>query len=120
MAVLLISHRRKLTHSSATLRPGAKYSGWHTSNLIITLHSLFGLNYNQWTTTLRLADTVAVISITLAYSFLLHVHVHLWANVLHGRLQARKNFVFTSRTCRHLFDHRGAEDLVGRLCADAG
>jgi len=54
--------------------------GWHTSNLFITLHNLFGLGNNQWTTLLRLADTVAVICITLAYSFLLHVHAHLWAN----------------------------------------
>ena len=31
-----------------------------------------------------IADTVAVISITFAYSFLLHVHLYLWANA-HGR-----------------------------------
>ena len=54
--------------------------GWHTSNLFITLHSLFGLGYDSWTTLLRLADSVSVVSITLAYSFLLHVHLHLWAN----------------------------------------
>ena len=54
--------------------------GWHTSNLFITLHALFGLGYDSWTTLLRLADTVSVVSITLAYSFLLHVHLHLWAN----------------------------------------
>lgn len=54
--------------------------GWHTSNLIITLHGLFGLGSDQWTTLLRLADTVSVISITFAYSFLLHVHLYLWAN----------------------------------------
>jgi signal transduction histidine kinase len=81
MAVLLISHRRKLAPLERGLFVLAiSIAGWHTSNLIITLHNLFGLTYNQWTTTLRLADTVAVISITLAYSFLLHVHVHLWAN----------------------------------------
>jgi signal transduction histidine kinase len=81
MAALLLSHRRKLTHLERGLFVLAlSIGGWHTSNLIITLHNLFGLNYDQWTTTLRLADTVAVISITFAYSFLLHVHVHLWAN----------------------------------------
>jgi signal transduction histidine kinase len=81
MAGLLISHRSKLTPLERGLFVLAlSIGGWHTSNLIITLHSLFGLTYSQWTTTLRLADTVAVISITFAYSFLLHVHVHLWAN----------------------------------------
>ncbi len=33
----------------------------------------------QWATALRLADSIAVISITFAYSFLLHMHLHLWA-----------------------------------------
>jgi signal transduction histidine kinase len=81
MAGLLITHRRKLTALERGLFFLAlSIGGWHTSNLIITLHNLFGLTYSQWTTTLRLADTVAVISITFAYSFLLHVHVHLWAN----------------------------------------
>jgi signal transduction histidine kinase len=54
--------------------------GWHTSNLVITLHGLFDLGPDTWTTLLRVADTVAVVSITFAYSFLLHVHLHLWAN----------------------------------------
>jgi signal transduction histidine kinase len=53
--------------------------GWHTSNLLITIHGLFGLSLNQWATVLRIADSVAVISITFAYSFLLHLHLHLWA-----------------------------------------
>src|SRR6185312_2892342 len=80
MAGLLVSHRQKLAQLERGLFVLAlSMGGWHTSNLIITLHNLFGLTYDQWTTTLRLADTVAVISITFAYSFLLHVHVHLWA-----------------------------------------
>jgi signal transduction histidine kinase len=54
--------------------------GWHTSNLVVTLHGLFDLGPDTWTTLLRFADTVAVVSITFAYSFLLHVHLHLWAN----------------------------------------
>ena len=53
--------------------------GWHTSNLVITLHGLFEFGFDTWTTLLRIADTVAVVSITFAYSFLLHVHLHLWA-----------------------------------------
>lgn len=80
MAGLLLSHRQKLAQLERGLFVLAlSMGGWHTSNLIITLHNLFGLTYEQWTTTLRLADTAAVISITFAYSFLLHVHVHLWA-----------------------------------------
>lgn len=58
--------------------------GWHGGNLIITLRSLLGLPHAEWGTVLRLANTVAVISITLCYSLLLHVHLHLWAGS-HGR-----------------------------------
>jgi signal transduction histidine kinase len=58
--------------------------GWHTSNLVITLHSIFELGFDRWATILRIADTISVVSITFAYSFLLHVHLHLWANA-HNR-----------------------------------
>src|SRR2546421_977739 len=58
--------------------------GWHAGNLIVTLRSLFGLDHAQWNVPLRLANTVAVISITVCYSLLLHVHIHLWASS-HGR-----------------------------------
>ncbi|HEX8749184.1 MAG TPA: ATP-binding protein [Pyrinomonadaceae bacterium] len=57
---------------------------WHASNLIIALHASLGLDVGRWTQLLRLTDTVAVISITLSYSFLLHVHLHLWAGA-HNR-----------------------------------
>jgi signal transduction histidine kinase len=81
MAVQLVSHRNKLTSLERMLALLAlTMGGWHTSNLVITLHGLFGLGFDRWTTVLRIADTVAVISITFAYSFLLHVHLHLWAN----------------------------------------
>lgn len=53
---------------------------WHASNLLVALHGLLGLERERWGALLRLADTFAVISITLSYSFLLHVHLHLWAN----------------------------------------
>lgn len=53
---------------------------WHAGNLLVALHGLLGLDRERWATLLRLADTFAVISITLSYSFLLHVHLHLWAN----------------------------------------
>jgi signal transduction histidine kinase len=85
MAVQLVSQRDKLTDLERMLAALAlTMGGWHTSNLIITLHGLFDLGPDTWTTLLRVADTVAVISITFAYSFLLHVHLHLWANA-HGR-----------------------------------
>src|SRR5918993_5408372 len=85
MLFQLVTHRSKLTSMERILAALAlTMGGWHTSNLIITLHGLFDLGFDTWTTLLRLADTVAVVSITFAYSFLLHVHLHLWANA-HGR-----------------------------------
>jgi signal transduction histidine kinase len=81
MAIQLVTHRSKLSSLERMLALLAlTMAGWHTSNLLITLHGLFGFGLNRWTTLLRIADTVAVISITFAYSFLLHVHLHLWAN----------------------------------------
>lgn len=81
MAVQLVSHRNRLTALERLLFALAlTMGGWHTSNLIITLHGLFNLGFGFWTPLLRAADTVAVISIAFAYSFLLHVHLHLWAN----------------------------------------
>jgi signal transduction histidine kinase len=85
MAVQLVLHRNKLSDLERLLAALAlTMGGWHTSNLVITLHGLFDLGPDTWTTLLRAADTVAVVSITFAYSFLLHVHLHLWANA-HGR-----------------------------------
>jgi signal transduction histidine kinase len=55
-------------------------AGWHASNLVITLRGLLGLEVAQWTGVLRVADTVAVVSITLCYSLLLHIHLYLWAS----------------------------------------
>ena len=85
MVVQLVTHRSKLTIIERILAALAlTMGGWHTSNLVITLHALFDLGFDTWTTLLRLADTVSVVSITFAYSFLLHVHLHLWANA-HSR-----------------------------------
>src|ERR671929_91341 len=81
MLFQLIRHRSKLSNIERLLALLAlTMGGWHTSNLVITLHGLFDLGPDTWTTLLRFADTVAVVSITFAYSFLLHVHLHLWAN----------------------------------------
>jgi signal transduction histidine kinase len=77
----LLSRRHKLTSLERGLFALAlSMGGWHTSNLVLTLHRLFRLPLASWSPVLRLADTIAVISITFAYSFLLHVHLHLWAN----------------------------------------
>lgn len=85
MAVQLVGRRSKLTSIERILAALAfTMGGWHTSNLAVTLHGLFDLGPDNWTTLLRVADTVAVVSITFAYSFLLHVHLHLWAQA-HGR-----------------------------------
>src|ERR1041384_7664154 len=81
MAVQLVLHRSKLSPLERLLAALAlTMGGWHTSNLVITLHGLFDLGPDTWTTRLRVADTIAVVSITFAYSFLLHVNLHLWAN----------------------------------------
>ena len=85
MLFQLVTHRSNLTSIERLLAALAlTMGGWHTANLIVTLHNLFDLGPDTWTTLLRVADTVAVVSITFAYSFLLHVHLHLWANA-HGR-----------------------------------
>ncbi len=81
MGIQLISRRRRLSPIERVLVALAlSMCGWHSSNLLVTLHGLFGFGYGNWIVTLlRIADTVAVICITLCYSFLLHVHIHLWA-----------------------------------------
>src|SRR6185295_7518243 len=58
--------------------------GWHGGNLVITMRSLLDLPHAEWALLLRIANTIAVISITLCYSLLLHVHLHLWAGA-HNR-----------------------------------
>ena len=58
--------------------------GWHGGNLIVTLRSLLALSHADWIIPLRIANTIALISITLCYSLLLHVHLHLWAGA-HNR-----------------------------------
>jgi signal transduction histidine kinase len=55
-------------------------AAWHASNLVITLRSLLGLDLERWVVVLRLANSIAVISITVCYSLLLHAHLYLWAS----------------------------------------
>ncbi|MEP6568688.1 MAG: ATP-binding protein [Acidobacteriota bacterium] len=82
MGIQLISRRRRLSPIERVLVALAlSMCGWHSSNLVITLHGLFGFGYSpRVVNVLRLADTIAVICITFCYSFLLHAHIHLWAS----------------------------------------
>ncbi len=80
MGVLLRRWRRGLGNLEKVLFVLAIAIGlWHTNNLIILIHTLLGFDLNQLTFIRRIADTFAVISIVLSYSFLLHAHLHLWA-----------------------------------------
>src|SRR5918911_475836 len=80
IGALLVRRRRVLGRLERVLMALALTLGvWHTSNLLVALHAMLGLS-DRWTAWLRLADTLAVVSITLTYSMLLHVHIHLWAN----------------------------------------
>jgi signal transduction histidine kinase len=89
MAGLLLQRRRGLSKVERALLVLAVGMGvWHASNLVVALHGLLGLERERWDTLLRVADTLAVISITLSYSFLLHVHIHLWASA-RGRALAQ-------------------------------
>src|SRR5678816_1743700 len=55
LAVQLISHRKKLSSLERLLALLAvTMGGWHTSNLLITLHGLFDLGFDRWTTLLRI------------------------------------------------------------------
>ena len=78
---LLVRRRRSLGKIERVLLPLALLLGaWHLSNLLVSLHSMLGLSVGRWTMLLRAADTAAVLSVTLTYSLLLHVHLHLWAD----------------------------------------
>jgi signal transduction histidine kinase len=80
MGVLLRRWRRGLGTLERVLFALAIAIGfWHSSNLIITVHTLLGFESNQLTIIRRFADSIAVISIVISYSLLLHAHLHLWA-----------------------------------------
>ncbi len=81
MGIQLISRRRRLSPIERVLVALAlSMCGWHSSNLVVTLHGLFGFGYSPGiVTVLRIADTIAVICIVFCYSFLLHAHIYLWA-----------------------------------------
>lgn len=81
IAASLLKRRRVLTSLERVLLVLAVSLGvWHASNLLVALHAMLGLSEERWTVALRLTDTLAVASVTLTYSLLLHVHLHLWAD----------------------------------------
>ncbi|HEX8286095.1 MAG TPA: ATP-binding protein [Pyrinomonadaceae bacterium] len=81
IAALLAGSRRALGRLERVLLVVAAALGvWHASSLLVALHTMLGLSEGRWTPLLRLADTLAVSSVTLTYSLLLHLHLHLWAN----------------------------------------
>src|ERR671917_1207760 len=80
MSVLLLRQRRGLEAVERVLLALAVCIGlWHSCNLFITLNRLLVFDVNRWSAALRLTDTLAVASITVSYSLLLHVHLHMWA-----------------------------------------
>ncbi len=99
MGIQLISRRRRLSPIERVLVALAlSMCGWHSSNLVVTLHGLFGFGYGPGIVTiLRIADTIAVICIVFCYSFLLHAHIHLWAAAAERTLkQSEKIRIFLS------------------------
>jgi signal transduction histidine kinase len=81
IAALLVRRRRVLGRLERVLLVLAAALGvWHGSNLVVALHTMLGLSEGRWTPLLRLADTLAVASVTLTYSLLLHLHLRLWAD----------------------------------------
>src|ERR671921_348514 len=81
IAALLGWSRRVLNRLERVLLVLAVSLGvWHASSLMVALHTMLGLSQERWTPLLRLADTLAVSSVTLTYSLLLHLHLHLWAD----------------------------------------
>src|SRR6266508_1032645 len=90
LAIQLVSRRRSLSPIERVLIALAlSMCGWHGSNLIITLHGLFGLSIDNWVVVLSFAHTLAVICITFSYSFLLHVQIYLSATAATRPLNLR-------------------------------
>ncbi|HYE15165.1 MAG TPA: ATP-binding protein [Pyrinomonadaceae bacterium] len=81
VGVMLLRRRRTLGKIERVLMFLAVIVGvWHASNLIVALHSMLGLTVERWGLLLRVADSLAVVSVTATYSLLLHLHLHLWAD----------------------------------------
>lgn len=95
LAYVLLRQRSGLvTVERLLLALAACMVGWHGGNLMVTLRSLLGLPHAEWIVPLRIANTIALISITVCYSLLLHIHLHLWAGA-HNRSLNRTERVRT-------------------------
>ncbi|MEJ7713926.1 MAG: ATP-binding protein [Pyrinomonadaceae bacterium] len=79
MAALIWPRKRLNRLERVLLVLSVTVGAWHAANLGLTLHALLGLQRGTWSIALRLADTIAVVAVTLCYSLLLHIHLHLWA-----------------------------------------
>ena len=116
MGYLLFKQRLSLKSVHGMLLGlAACMAGWHGSNLVITLRGLLGLDVTQWANVLRTADSVAVVSITVCYSLLLHVHLYLWARA-HKRPLTRSERVRVERYFPNavlIFDILANEDSGG-------
>ncbi|HYN83783.1 MAG TPA: ATP-binding protein [Pyrinomonadaceae bacterium] len=81
MGGLLLRRRRGLGRIERVLTWLALALGaWHGCNLLLALHSMLGLQGAGWDLPLRAVNTLAIAGVTLSYSLLLHVHLHLWAD----------------------------------------
>jgi signal transduction histidine kinase len=98
IAAMLFKRRRALRRLERVLLLLAVAVGvWHASNLLVALHAMLGLSDARWAGWLRLVDTFAVVSITLTYPLLLHVHLHLWADARkRGLTQGERARVYLS------------------------
>lgn len=80
IGVLLAKQRTSTTHTERVLLWLIFcLGGWHVGNLGLTLLNLLTPSINHANWLIRVFETFAVIAITLSYSLLLHVHLHLWA-----------------------------------------
>jgi signal transduction histidine kinase len=87
MGALLLKWRRAIAGAERVLLALAVSIGlWHFSNLILILHTLLGLERSRWHLALRLTDSLAIASIVVAYSLLLHLHLYLWTNARNRKL----------------------------------
>jgi signal transduction histidine kinase len=91
ISALLFKRRRILRPLERVLMILALAMGaWHGCNLVLSLQAMLGLEAGRWATPLRLTNSIAVVSITLSYSLLLHAHLYLWANARKRALKSHE------------------------------
>src|SRR3954471_24352803 len=77
MCSLLVQRSSLRPVERVMLALGISISVWHLANLFTAVCRIVGVTFDRLSVTLRFADTIAIIAVTFAYSFLLHVHLHL-------------------------------------------